>query len=469
MAAVAALAVSFLFIAAAGADSPRTRVSGTSPVPQGTSSCSPLAQPAGVHNYEYQPNLAVDPTDADHLAAIWVQDFGDAAVVATSNDAGETWVNGVPGWDGRDPSSQSGFMACENGSAGLNSAHNPHIAIGKGGTIYAVADLDNSTTGDAAVVVSSLVAGATTWAPVHTLSSSTGTNDFAVGWSVVAADPHRPGVAYAMWDRAEGRNPGGQAPMFTAATEYIATTVDGGAHWSEGNDIHSIGAPDQGRMWTGGTLLVLANGTLVDVFIDCPDSEGGGCGADTVLRATSSTDGGVTWSTPAYVSPLPGGAVNRVTDAAVTPDGSALYVAWFEGWGTPGQPHLARSLDGGHTFTESNALPSVDVTGLNVAVDPDGTLGLLYYATDANSSSTAVWTARSVDHGDSFTETAITGPFDTSTLSPVGQGVGESQGFRAAPGGFLAAFTLVNGGGLLADPTELAADNPTDVFFVRLR
>jgi len=213
-------------------------------------------------------------------------------------------------------------------------------------------------------------------------------------------------------------------------------------------------------MWTGGTLLVLANGNLVDVFNDCPNSDGGGCGADTALRATSSTDGGEHWSDPIDMSPR--GAVNHVTDAAVTPDGSSLYVAWFEGWMSAGKPHLARSLDGGRTFTESTSIPTTAVTNLNVAVSPDGTVGLLYYEPVDGSSLTDVWMARSIDHGDSFTKVHVAGPFDTSTLSRVGQGVGESQGFRSANWGFVGAITVATAG----TPLD---DNPTDVYFVPLR
>ena len=428
-------------------------VSGPSPVPDVPSTCSPATRPAGVRNAEMQPSIAVDPVNARHIATAWVQDFDDAVVVGVSSDGGSTWTSVVPSWDGLDPSLRSGFMACENGSAGRNSAHNPHVSIGKDGTVYAIADLSSaSATGDISVAVTSSPDGGGSWTPIVDLASSTPSGTYAVGWTSVAADPRRAGVAYAMWDRVEGNDAGQLALDFTSGTEQLARTTDGGRSW---HALPSIGTPDPGRMWSAGSLLVLPNGTGVDVFADCPVAPGGGCGSDTALRLVRSLDGGTHWSEPVDVAPR--GPVSKIIDAAVSADGANVYVAWFDGWQS-GSPHVAVSHDGGPFTTTSVPTPGV-VTTLQVAVAADGTVGLLYDDERAGAGLTQAWLATSRDRGTTFSEALLRSPFPTHTGSLVDRGVGEYQGLRGTPGGFAAAITIVSSD----------AANPSDIWFADVR
>jgi hypothetical protein len=464
-----------------------TAVSGPSPVPQTGSLCSPLAGPVGRHNYEYQPSLAVSPGGGHRMAAAWGQDFDDAVVVGVSDDGGATWKQSVPGWDGRDPSSSAGFMACENGPTGLNSAHNPHVAVGKDGIVYAMADLRAVAGPGAALVLSASRNGGATWTAPTTLASSappsaeelavcaqasTAPTDCAtvtttVGWTAIVADPRRSGVAYAAWDVLEADAVNGPQ----AGTEHVVSTTDGGASWSKPA---TIGTPDQDRMWSGGTLLVRPDGSLVDVFSDCPTS---GCGLDTSIRVVTSTNGGQDWSPPVDVTSR--GAINKVPDAALSPDGSELYVAWFDDWKN-GTPYLSRSLNGG-TFTTHTIRTPTTVQNLNVSVAPDGTVGLLYYDRrnnpDADHAVTDIWLARSHDHGLTFTESHVGGPFDVAALSlgaDYGTAVGEYQGLRGVPGGFALAYTVGHPTGYAdpavtgIQPSGLANPNPTDIVFSRV-
>jgi hypothetical protein len=438
------IAVAVNAVGSAGAAPVLQPISGPSPVPQGTSTCSPLSQPAGVHNQEFQPSLAVDPNTPQHIATAWVQDFDDAVVVGVSRDGGGTWSEVVP----------PGFMACANGPAGMHSARNPHVAIGKDGTVYAMADLA-SDTADTAVIISSSKDGGTTWATPPPLATAPGSGDASVGWTGVAVDPHRQGVAYALWDRAEGKDVASATVDFTTGTEYVAQSINGGADWSTPV---AVGTPDDGRMWSGGTLLVQPNGTVLDIFSDCPNSQNGGCGLDTSLRLVRSTDGGQHWSLPVEVTPAPG-AVNQVPDAALSADGSEVYAAWFDDWKL-GYPHLARSVDGGQSFTPVSVPAPSPVSSLNVAVSPAGTLGLLSYD-QRTGSDTDVWLTRSWDHGATFSELHVAGPMDTSSLSPVSSGLGEYQGLRAVPGGFDLGVALKR-------PCGLVCSDPTGIFFARV-
>jgi hypothetical protein len=227
-------------------------------------------------------------------------------------------------------------------------------------------------------------------------------------------------------------------------------------------------------MWTGCTLLVRPDGSLLTVFNDSP--VGGASGADTSIRVVSSSDGGTTWSPPVDV--MPRQQVNRVPDAALSPDGSEVYVAWFDGW-TDGMPFLSRSVNGG-AFTTApvvGAAPGT-VQSLNVAVASDGTVGLLYndmrHNPDSDHLITDVWLAQSPDQGATFAESHVAGPFDVAATSPVaGVGVGEWQGLRGAPRGFALAYTVVNPTGVsdppvqAVQPSSVFSSNPTDIVFSR--
>ena len=469
--------------AAAAAPSPAATVSGPSPVPQTGSLCSPVAGPVGRHNYEYQPSLAISPGGGHRMAVAWAQDYDDAVVVAISDDGGATWRQSVPGWDGRDPSSSTGFMACENGPTGRNSAHNPHIAVGKDGIVYAMADLLPAAGPQVEVILSSSADGGSTWR-TRPLAHSTecaatqpmdGSDCSAatVGWTAIAVDPKRSGVAYAAWDIAVGDSTTG----FTTGTEYVTSTTDGGLNWSKPVAIGPL-VPNRG--WSGGTLLVRPDGSVLDVFSDCPPVStvstliDDPCSSDSVVRLVTSFDGGQSWTTSVEVTPR--GALNRVADAALSPDGSEVYVAWFNGY-REGLPFLSRSVNGGpFTTTAVTKVPGT-VQTLNVTVATDGTVGLLYNDrrnADGDHLNTDAWLARSHDHGTTFAETHVAGPFDIAATSPAGVGgVGEYQGLRGVPDGFALAYTRINPTGVSDQPvmgyqsSSLVNPNPSDIVFSR--
>jgi hypothetical protein len=118
------------------------------------------------------------------------------------------------------------------------------------------------------------------------------------------------------------------------------------------------------------------------------------------------------------------------------------------------------------------------VQSLNVAVASDGTVGLLYYDLrnnhDGNHLITDAWLVRSSDHGVSFDESHVGGPFDLAATPPGARGVGEYQGLRGLPGGFAVAYTLGNPSGVgdqpvmgVVQPSSLVNANPTDILFSR--
>src|SRR5688572_26528263 len=69
-------------------------ISGATPLPP---TCVTQPNELGGHrDDENDPQLAVNPRDAKHLAAAWTQDWADATVVGVTRDGGESWTKVIP-------------------------------------------------------------------------------------------------------------------------------------------------------------------------------------------------------------------------------------------------------------------------------------------------------------------------------------------------------------------------------------
>jgi hypothetical protein len=194
-----------------------------------------------------------------------------------------------------------------------------------------------------------------------------------------------------------------------------------------------------------------------------------------------SPDRGSTWSAPVQVAaqpiaPIPdpetGDALPNQDltfhSAAVAPDGT-VYVAWDrDSSATSGTIDIAKSSDGGLSWSAPTALP--DVTAFTfqpaIAVDAHGTVGVIWYDNrndvlgDAPRT-TDVWFAHSADGGSSWHQRHVAGPFDFRTAPRPGGDLrlGEYQGLAGLRRGFAATFTQA---------APQAEDGPTDIFFARI-
>jgi hypothetical protein len=430
-------------------------------VPPAPDPCSPAAEPAGVRNYEYDASLAVDPTNRRHIVVSWTQDFADAIVIGTSFDGGQSWDRTVP----------PGFLACANGPTGENSIINSHVAIGPDGTVYATA-VRRDQQSNTAVILNTSPDGGRTWRSPPGVSSAPIVLDrrsdqpgeaHQVEWSNVLADARRPGVAYALWDRHVGSDTLGQGTV-AGGTEYVAVTLDAGKTWSAPT---AIGIPPDGRVFDAGELVQLSDGTIVDVFDDCPSS---GCADESHAAVVRLEQGG--WTEPLCVS---GGAPpcsdlggpNLFIHGAAGP-GGVLYVASTSPF-VDRAPRLYRSRDGGRTFSDltgRGAAGRAPISGVQVAVGRDGTVGLLYDdqrsadPLNPGDGTTEVWLATSIDNGLSFVEQRLAGPFDRNRVPRWGADLGEYQTLRSDSYGFHAAITVVD----CAQPLLGCPTGPTDIF-----
>jgi hypothetical protein len=166
-----------------------------------------------------------------------------------------------------------------------------------------------------------------------------------------------------------------------------------------------------------------------------------------------------------------GRAGTNIPSIAADPRTGELYVVWadgrFSGGATP-DVVMSRSTDGGRSWSTptkvGNAPSGASAFMPAVAVTSDGTVGVLYDDFRNNTASpglpTDVWLASSQDHGDTWSEQHVAGPFDMEK-APVARGywVGDYQSLAASGRDFIMYFPMTTGQD--ANPTDIYAARAT--------
>ena len=430
-------------------------------------------------NSEVEPYVAVDPTDRDRLIGVWQQDrlsFGGAKglVAASSSDRGRTWSETTLPFD-----------ACAPRGLDFERASDPWVSIGPDGTAYAISiSFDFFSDADNVVAAATSRDGGLTWsAPVvvHANLGAEGRSFFDDKESITA-DPTRPGVAYAVWDRFQSSSDrdardriaeieGGRVPRgarMRTTPIWFAKTTDGGRTWSA----REIYAPGAGNFTIGSEIVV---DPTTDVLYDVFGLTRKGRDYVAFIR---SVDGGATWSTPTLIArdrdlgvadPNTGAPlrVGALPDAAVDPRDGSLYVVWEASRHNGGQHDdiiLSRSGDGGRSWTRPRRVETL--TGLPaftpaVEVNSRGIVGVSYYdlrdiGSHTRTLPTDAWLVRLRRHGERrISETKLAGPFDTlSAPFAGGYFLGDYEGLAASGRRFEALFAVANHG---------REHNPTDI------
>ncbi len=307
---------------------------------------------------EVEPWLTVNPVDRQQLAGLWQQDRWSnggsrGLVVGSSRDGGRTWTTApLPG-----------ASVCSGGA--YLRATDPWLSFGPTGVLHALSlSLNGPADPGHALLASTSADGGRTWsAPVALIEESIANvlNDK----QALTADPTDARFAYAVWDRLS--TPVG-APFSGPA--YFARTTDGGRSWEPARPILDLGPNNQ---TLGHQIVVLPNGTLVDVFSAIRNTPVAG-NAITVLR---SADRGVTWSAPVTVDrqvtvgvldPESGTPVRTggfIPDVAVDAGSGMLYAVWEDGRFEPNAASVAfsQSADGGLTWTPAVRINRTAATG----------------------------------------------------------------------------------------------------------
>lgn len=381
-----------------------------------------------VQQQEFEPHIAVDPTDPDRMAAVWIDLTTLTTRVAGSTDGGATWTRPpLPG------------ARC-TGDETVHYTLDPQVAFGQDGTAY-VSTLSTGT--PTRVRVNASFDGGRSWG-----DAAEAHRDAFDDRPVLATDARDASKAYVAFA------PGAYGGVLLVRTE------DGGRTWS----LPSFAAPpdDEWSPWPN-VLLSPAQDSVVLVYsLINPYEPVQPFGP---LRSVRSDDGGRTWSAPATIADLPQGYAHDpdtgqklrsqsfAASAAAAPDGT-LYATWQANPSKDeGRIMFASSRDGKRWSTPA---PIATVAGQvftpTVAVTPEGTLGVYWYdfrrdrPGDAELT-TDVWFAHSHDGGATWRESHVHGPFDArrtdsdpeeKTFAPAY--FGDYSGFAGMRRGFAAAF-----------------------------
>jgi hypothetical protein len=437
-------------VAPSGPD-PEYRVSAASPFAAG---CDGVPANGTVYaNAEVEPSFVINPHDTSNVVAAWQQDrwsTGGARgiVAALSHDGGKTWARHAM------PYSRCGGGTSANGGD-FDRATDPWLAAAPDGTLHQIALAYSTVQAISTVVASRSTDGGATWGATRTLIHDTG--DVFNDKCTITADPVAPHFVYAVWDRTIGTNRG---------PAEFTRSADDGLTWEAARAIYD---PGINRQTIGNLIVVLPNGTLVNLFVEL-GLNGDGSVQSASLKVIRSADRGASWGAPVQISPLltvgttdpRTGAFVRdgsiVPQIAAAPDGT-LYVVWqdsrFSGGARDGIA-LARSSDGGSTWStpvQVNSAGSVPAFTPNVLVRSDGTVGVTYFDLRPTSPTTATlltahWLARSANAA-TWTENAIGEPFDMFS-APTSQGpnvffIGDYHGLSSVGNVFVPLFVRTTG------------------------
>lgn len=404
-------------------------------------------------NAEVEPHVAINPTNPNNLIGSWQQDRWSSGgargtAVGTSFDGGVTWTTQTL------PASRCGGGSAATGSD-FERATDPWVTFSPNGVAYQMslafsgASLQPGST--SAMLAFRSTDGGRNWSPPITLVRD-GANFFN-DKNTITADPTDSRFVYAVWDRLSSDNRG---------PALFARTTDGGATWEPARVIYD---PGVGNQTLGSVIVVLPDGTLVNLFNNLRSQGGVTTGQQSVLR---STDKGQTWSQPIVVSdfrgigtrdPEVGTAIrdaSLLAQIAVSPQGQ-LYAVWQDARFSNGARDgiaISRSTDGGLTWstpTRVNSDANVQAFTPTVHVRADGTIGVSYFDMRNNTADPATllvdhWLATSRD-GVTWTERRITpNSFDLAS-APNARGlfIGDYMGLVSNANSFLPFYVRTTG------------------------
>jgi hypothetical protein len=410
---------------------------------------------------EVEPWMDVSPADPDIMAGIWQQDrWNDGGsrgnVMALSADGGASWMSFIPP---NNTDCSANTNAASGGFEVFDRASDPWLSFAPNGDLHLMhlvfdaelpEGLPGAISGRNGMVAQKVPAAALTdgsitdteWGPPILLALDEGGD--LHDKNTMTADPTVPAGThvYAVWDfltvnRGAKINPdrgvfgGGLAFKGTAV---FTRTTDGGETWEPIRKLYDPGSINQ---TIGNQIVVLPNGTLVDVFNEILNFKNSDHGAqfDFNVALKRSSNKGTTWKPSGQpiraakmlgrtlFTPFPfvgvydpdatgnatlaganavrsGGDV--IPEIAVDPNNGNLYVVWqdarFSAAQTPGgfsnpiqiidEIAFTMSTDGGSTWStpiKVNQTPATEPLGDRQAFTPmvrvndDGVVAVSYY------------------------------------------------------------------------------------------
>jgi hypothetical protein len=371
---------------------------------------------------EVEPNIAVDPTNPQHLIGSVQQDrWNDGGANGLTNvvstDGGATWSLAA---------GQPQFSVCAGAPSGspgfFDRATDPWVSFSADGQVaYSISDSFNANGpafgGASSIIISRSTDGGSHWQTPVTARLDTSTQVLNDKESVTG-DPSVANNAYAVWDQLVSPNKNANPSAFVHSIAFrgptlFSRTTDKGVTWSQGRVIFDPGQNDQtignqivvpttgparGVLIDGMSLITNQGGKCPFVFIVNQSGHPSHCGKGSTFTAAviRSTDGGNTWSeargidTQQVASVSIAGHSVRSSDFlpefATNPVNGNIYAVWQDARFSPaGASKIAfsQSTDGGLTWSpviridQSPGNTQAFLPQIHVA--SDGTVGLLYY------------------------------------------------------------------------------------------
>lgn len=284
-----------------------------------------------------------------------------------------------------------------------------------------------------AMAVAHSTDGGATWAATY-FAPETGSGQFndKPMITVDGGSAHHDRV-YVAWDHATGNS----SSTKNGNDVLLSFSDDGGGTFSEPS---SVSGPFTGK--TGGIgadPYVTADGTLHVAWQDY---------AHGTIEDAASTDGGLTFSAPHSIATVGGFAFNVAAQssrgALVYPScgsfGTTLYCSYMDGSDAATNVFVAKSTDGGVSWTSTQLPSGGDQFNQWLAVDPsDGSVNVAYYDTGTHGATSTIYTlARSTDGGATYSTTAVaSAPTDETCCAPsvnLGNQYGDYEGIAALDG-----------------------------------
>jgi len=444
---------------------PLRRLSGTTPF---SSNCNSAAMSGTVYlNAEVEPWLAVNPLNARNLIAVWQQDRwsnggANALLTAVSLDAGLSWtIVSVP------------FSQCSGGIYERATDPWVSFAP-DGSAYQIGYSFNQSNAGQAMLVSRSVDGGFSWSPPVTLLhDTAPGIEDDKESITADPFDAHYAYAVWdrltglSSPNSANYRGPAWSARTTDGGASWEAAKII----FDPGSDAQTIGnhivvLPD-GTLVNGfelvrnaSTPLLKDNGIYPAVI---RSTDRGATWSNAILIAQAQ---------PMGVSDVKTGVPVRTASVlpafAVDPGSGMLYAVWedaqFSNLAREGIA-FASSSDGGLTWStplQVNQAANVQAFNPAIAVRADGTIAVTYFdfRTDSDDSATlltSLWRITSRDRGKTWTEVALIKPFDLLT-APVAAGggyfLGDYTGLAAGGDVFYSLFAAANSGDT-ANPTDI--------------
>jgi hypothetical protein len=346
---------------------PAVAVSGPSPI----ADCEEVP-PEGWAHVETEPWIVVNPTNRDNVVGLWIQDRNPrrALVAAVSMDGGATWESVV----------LPGLSKCSGGEWDWTT--DPWLAFSPNGDLHAsalsITDATDTEPKQSAIVAQKSTDGGLTWTQPSVVSEYSGSG--GEDKESITADPFDACSIYVTWTRFTGAD----------ADLMFSRSTDCGETWEDPKSLFaSTPAP------IGAQLLVLPDGTLVNLFTEFElnpvntlrymmrsTDKGETWPAEPDIIGTLRGDYVVTPdNNPQFVR-------RSAMDVAVDRNTGALYMVWDQLFGQPMQIAFSSSSDGGLTWstpiqvdrTPPNSLFKLEQAFMpSVEVSDDGTIGITYY------------------------------------------------------------------------------------------